>query len=193
MASEVQICNLALSQLGAYKIESLSESTEEARQCNLHYDNVRDSVLSAHAWDFATKQLTLALLTDTYEGYDYAYSYPNDCLVAREIYSDSDTKIKFEIIADSDLTSKVIITDEEDAVLIYTARVTDPNMYSPLFVNALSLALASTIVQPLKKDPALFNKLYNQYIATISSAKTMDAHEGYVEQPETCDFIDARS
>lgn len=130
MASEVSICNLALNHIGAYAIASLSDATKEARDCNTLYSYARDSVLRDHKWAFATKRLTLALLTDTYSGWDYAYQYPTDCLIAYEIYNeygdnsrqvyDSETdsyvssgKIEFEICAASSLTSKVILTNKK--------------------------------------------------------------------------------
>lgn len=191
---ETKICNLALARIGLYQISSMtSPSTEEERLCSLHYDTTRDAVLSEHAWDFAHKRRTLALLTDEYTGYEYAYSYPSDCLVAREIYTSGTTPIVFEVIAAEDLQSKVIVTDEEDAELIYTARITDTNLFTPVFITAFSLALASKLCQPLKGDRALYKEILTEYLQVLSVAKRIDATEGHVESSTKCDFIDVRA
>lgn len=196
MSSEVSICNIALSHVGSYPIQSLSESTKEARECKLHYYATRDAVLRAHNWGFAKKRLTLALLSDTYSGYDYAYSYPSDCLVVREIYDESGAftgtiydeetdeyvatgRVEYEISINSDLTQRVILTDKEDAELIYTARVTDPNLLDSLFQDALALRLAATLAQPLKQKPGLTKDLIAQYQQLIGVAKAADANEKY--------------
>jgi hypothetical protein len=41
MASVVEICNLALSQIGDVFIESLTETTKEAKRCAAVYDHDR--------------------------------------------------------------------------------------------------------------------------------------------------------
>jgi len=101
MTSLVEIYNRALGQVAARStVASVSEGTTEARNCNLYYPGVRDQVLRAANWDFATKTATLALLKaapGTPENTDipdtsiwtsaqpappwlYEYTYPSDCL-----------------------------------------------------------------------------------------------------------------
>ena len=57
MASEVDICNRALSKLGAARITSLTEDSVNARACNAMYESVRDAELRAHPWNFAMKRV----------------------------------------------------------------------------------------------------------------------------------------
>lgn len=57
--SDVAICNLALTQLGANTIASLAEGTETARKCNAIYTLIRDAALRAHPWNFAIKRVDL--------------------------------------------------------------------------------------------------------------------------------------
>lgn len=71
--TEVEICNLALSGLGANTITSLSaNASKEDRLCNRWYSVVRDEVLSLFQWNFATKTARL-IRTDLYDTTD-AYS-----------------------------------------------------------------------------------------------------------------------
>ena len=59
MASEVDICNLALSHLGdTATIASLDppEGSAQAEHCARFYPIARDSLLEMHAWGFATSR-----------------------------------------------------------------------------------------------------------------------------------------
>jgi hypothetical protein len=58
--TDVSIANMALSHVGQHnQIAALSDSTEAARQCNLHFEPVRDALLRSHPWNFAVKRVRL--------------------------------------------------------------------------------------------------------------------------------------
>lgn len=148
--SDVQICNMALSHVGARaKIESLGEKSEEAVQCSIWYEFSLKQALEAADWNFARKRLTLVLHSQAApEGqWSFRYVYPTDCVKAREIENplgpDADA-VPFEVETD-DNGAKSILTDLEDAKLIYTYMQNNENQYSPLFVELLSWILASKI------------------------------------------------
>lgn len=92
VSSDTLIANLALSAIGNRStIVSMSENSAEAQACSLHYTNVRDELLREAHWNFARKQLNLALLNDSTQNqpvpqpWVYEYAYPNDCLQIREL------------------------------------------------------------------------------------------------------------
>ena len=210
MASEVQICNLALSHLGAYSITSLTDSTrKESRECNILYDTARDSVLRDNVWSFATKRLALALLSDTYSGWTYAYQYPTDCLNIIRIHNDytpvsnlnycwnhseyrDPGKVEFEVASDSALSNKIILTNKSDAELIYTGRVTDANMFDAEFIDALSWRLASELALPLKGSLQLSQSLFQVYLMKSGQARAASVNEGYNLMENDNAFVDAR-
>ena len=81
MASKVDIANSALIKLGASRIASFSENTPEARLMTDRYDNIRDSLLRSHPWNFAVKRSSLTRITTVPEyGYAYKYLIPSDSL-----------------------------------------------------------------------------------------------------------------
>ena len=51
MASQVDICNGALNQLGASTIISLTEDSKNARILNQRYEKVRHRVFREHPWN----------------------------------------------------------------------------------------------------------------------------------------------
>src|SRR5258706_8457195 len=66
VSSDTVIANLALSAIGTRStIISMSENSAEAQTIALHYTNVRDELLRDAHWNFARKQVNLALLNDS--------------------------------------------------------------------------------------------------------------------------------
>jgi len=188
MASAIQICNLALSHIGAFRISSFEESTKASRQCLELYPIARDSVLEDHDWGFARKEQTLALSTDTYSGWSYAYAYPSDCLAPRLIYDDNGAltgtsydadldvykqvgKIEYEVRSNTTLDQVMLLTDKEDAILIYTAKVENPTMFSSSFVDAISWRLAADLAYPMNTDKKLSDQMNNKYLVSIGKSK----------------------
>lgn len=197
MANEVTICNLALAELGATLIESLSERQKSAQYCKLIYETARDAVLRDHDWSFARSRQQLALLSDQYPGFSFAYQYPTNCLKDRSIWNDTDLlteteKVPYEISSSKDNTHKVILTNHENAILIYTAKIKDPNVFDQSFIDALKYRLASDLAVPLKGDVGLKKSAFQMYQYYIGLAKANSANEGQREQDTQSSFTRAR-
>ena len=80
MASDVEICNIALSNIRAGSINSLDENSLQAQQCKLKYALLRDRMLTEVPWTFNRKIRALSVLTTEIFNWAYAYQYPTDCL-----------------------------------------------------------------------------------------------------------------
>jgi len=61
VGSPVGIANIALSKVGATRIVSFTENTENARLLNSIYGTIRDEVLRAHPWNFAVTRAVPSL------------------------------------------------------------------------------------------------------------------------------------
>lgn len=211
MASVVQICNIALSHIGSEPITALTEATKEARECNLHYVEIRDAVLEDHNWGFAKRRVVLAEIDEEFSGWSHAYAYPADCLCPREIYDGSATsavtnglynsdvenystpaKIRYEVAINSAKDARVILTDQEDAELIYTATIADPNLFTRLFRSALSYSLAARLAEPLHSDRDLGLRMEQKYLLELSKAKRSDGNADSTPPRDDGDFIRAR-
>lgn len=101
MTSEVDVCNMALDNIGArYSITSLTppQPPPNAVLVARHYQPKIDALLRAAHWNFARKQAPLTLLKaargtpENLSGttlrepptpWQYEYEYPSDCLLAR--------------------------------------------------------------------------------------------------------------
>ena len=79
MASEVDICNLALGHLGDNAtVASIDppEGSAQAEHCQRFYPIARDSLLELHNWNFATRRAQLAQVTCPWPEWQYAYAQP---------------------------------------------------------------------------------------------------------------------
>lgn len=136
------ICNLALSRIGARRIADFeSDATTEARSCRLHYALVRDGLLRRHQWDFATRTTPLSKLSDAPVGsFSEAWQMPADCV---RLISVSNAERKVSRFKRED---RRILTSGETAVFLeYVSNSIPITQWDSLFIEALSLALAARI------------------------------------------------
>ena len=177
MASVVDICNLALGNLGdAATVASIDppEGSAQAEHCARFYPMARDSLLELHSWGFATRRSQLALLGSGWPEWDYAYAQPAETInIIAVLPPDASDDYSIGLTAGGVPGSaggvyvpqpfsceldangaNVIMTDQVDAVLRYTARVSDPTKFSPLFTLCLSWHLASMLAGPILKGDA---------------------------------------
>ena len=151
MASEVDICNLALANIGAEaNVAAIDppDGTIEAYHCARFYPIARNAMLEAFPWSFATVRKALTENAETSEQWEYVYTLPNPCLRPLAVLwpdspDDSEPQpYTLETNTDGDL---LLLTNVEDAVLKYTTLVTDSSRFTPTFVVALSWLVAHFI------------------------------------------------
>lgn len=187
MSSEIDIVNLALSRLGdTATVSSIDppEGSAQAEHAAMFYPIARDSMLEMHDWKFATTRRLLAATTSETWEWGYAYATPSGMLKARAVLaetaaSDAETQ-EYDIQIDAD-DAQIILTDLEDAALLYTKRITDTTKFPPLFVDALSWLLASHLAGPLLKGDAgkaaaieclkMFSMIYSQAVNSDASQR----------------------
>lgn len=194
MASSIEIANLALSHIGAPAISSFDENTKEALTCKRFYDNARKAALRDHKWNFATKEVELALLIEEYLGFDYAYAYPIDCLLVHRIYNANSKykKLEYSVRLSNDNSNRVILTDQEDVNIIYTTDVENTNVFDSLFIDVFAWRLAVDLAQPISGDMKLQQLCSNSYLLLIAKAQAIDANENYEEPTNENVFVEAR-
>ena len=192
MASEVGICNAALQLIkNSKQITSLEQGTKEANACEIIYDEMRDACLEVHNWNFATKRVKLAQLTDTpaFE-WDYSYQLPSDFIRVVSVHNNSSgrDRIPYKI------ENGVINSDASDLYLRYVARVEDPNLMPATFRLALSKILASRLAVTLSGSASLSKEMYEQYTGEdLPTAKSADSIQDMADQLPESDWVNVRS
>lgn len=207
MASEVEICNVALGHLGdTATVASLDppEGSAQAEHCARFYPIARDTLLSLHRWGFATKRINLARLDLKPVGWTYAYSRPADALDIISVHAPGDVEVGsgplesmlHPFVCETGANgNQVLYCNVDDAAVRYIARVVDTVRFPPLFVTALSWHLASMLAGPILKGDAGMaeaKRCAQMSQAFLSQARQHDANQGHLQQQHRPDWIKAR-
>lgn len=154
MATEISLCNLALSYLGdTARVTAIQppDGSVQASLCATFYPLARDTLLAKYPWNFTKARAALVANTtaDSLDAWYYAYDLPTDCMtpVSVHIPGDAGDHKGQDFVTEGD----VLYTDIDEAVLRYTTRVTDVSKFPQLFDMALARLLASMLAGPLIK------------------------------------------
>ena len=218
MATKTEICNLALMQVGTtYLITDVeSEDTKEARTCRQFYDLARQAALSDVDWSFTRKTVALALLEgESDPQYKYVYKYPSDCLKVRGLiepylpywHGDScswqgerlaaqslpgELRALWQTGLDSENETRTIITDLEEAMIIYSADLDNEFVFTSQFVDVLVIRLAMYLAMPIANSPSIAQGLQRSYQLAVSTAAASNMNEAQEPQYPTPNTITSR-
>lgn len=170
MPSAVDLCNVALSHLGARaQVSSINppDGSVEAGYCARFYPIARREVIEVANFSFVKTRAVLAEVTNTSEVWQYAYAMPSDCIKALRVLNagsvaELDTLWPLDDVllgnsstergsSDFELEDGVLRTNEPDAVLLYKKDVTDTSKFTPLMSSAVGMVLAGYLCGPIIK------------------------------------------
>lgn len=109
----------------------------------------------------------------------YAYPLPADCLTVWRVglvvrNPASDEKTPWDVVADTDADGEpnglILLTDDDDAVISYGARVTNPAVFSASFASAAAWRLAEDLALGIRKDQALAVRMAQAFEAELGRA-----------------------
>lgn len=173
MASQVDICNRALTLLGANLITSMTQGIEEARRCNANYTTALEELLEEFNWPWATFPGTLSPLSSTPDfSWGYQYQLPTSPKFIRRIkvMDAGENDIDFEIQGD-----KLLCNEDEAVCLEYIGYVDNPLIMPPKVREALAYKIASILAYPLTKSRTLQADMVLLYRDALKAAKVKQA------------------
>lgn len=210
-----------------------SDGSTASDACSTLYSFVFEQLARVSKWGCLNKQATLTLIqaaqgtpenpTGTslplpQQEWLYAYLYPPDCLLMREIMPSISTsgnavnqtslnnsitswipgqiQIPYEIGYTTDSNNnplQVILTNQEYAVASYTVNQQDPSTWDSLFTSAFVASLAAYLVPALSLNPPLMQMQIGIADKIIKQAQAQDGNESPIFQDHTPDWIRARS
>jgi hypothetical protein len=165
---------VALGRIGSAAITTLLGTDTTSKACKLFYEPTRDEVLRSHRWNFAEIRAVLSELAEEPAfGWDHAFQLPSDCLRVCEV-NDSE-------IGEGEawkVEGQTILSDEGTMNIVYIRRVTDAEIFDPLFCEALGLKLATKLVAKLRGNTAQVSALGEEYLRiTAPLARRIDSNE----------------
>lgn len=193
---DVTVCNMALSHIGKDSIQLLTEASVQAEACNTFYENSRDAALEAVDWNFARHRQSLALLVETPpDDWTFVYSYPSNCvriLRLAHVMRNPRRPYPFEVALNAAGDAKVVLSDVQDARAVYTRRITNENLFPPLFVEMFAYKLAAAIAIPLTRSPEIAESMEKMFNLKKSIAAAQTMNEGDDDDTVESEFVAAR-
>lgn len=189
MATEVEICNLALSRLGdRATLSSIDppEGSAQADHCAQWWPIARDVALESHDWNFTIVRAAPPALEISVDGWLYSYPKPNDALKVIKVILPEQVDwrlaepLEFGIEAEELTAMEIIVTNYPDIVLVYQQRVRDAQRYPPTFASALAWLVASYLAGSIIKGDAGRKASQNAYAAwqlEMARAAKLDANQ----------------
>ena len=191
MASDIDICNLALVKLGAQPIPSLTSNDPKAAVLNRVYPMLRDKLQRVYYWSFNLTYAELPVLTAAppFE-YSYAYSLPSDFLRLRlaDVSNGSSQFVgmpgvnigdwNFNRNQDYRIVSGQIWTNVPAPLRIqYSRRVTDPTQFDTAFNESFACYIAYQLCEQLTGSTQKKAALEREYMMSMRDARMTNAVE----------------
>lgn len=191
--SDIALCGAALIRLGAEPITAFEEGTAEADIAGALYPVVRDGLLSAYPWSFATAQRSLAQLSGVpVADFAFAYQLPADFLRALSLgQAGRGQTVPAGRGAEYRIHERRIHTNVEMPVLTYVFRPSESG-FPPYFDKALTDKLSAEFCLPITENTARADLLHKLAGQSFQQAKTADAQGQSPGRIEDFALIDAR-
>lgn len=220
----VAVANEALSMIGdATDVTSLQppNASTQARLCAQMFGEAIDAVLQSHAWTFATRRVQPPLLAETVSTWAYGYGLPADVLHPTTVLAadaTDDLQLRTTTLAVDPTTGypnglgtpatqpftievepdglRVLRTDQESPVLVYTARNIDVRLWDPAARQALVHYLAHKLAGATLKGRTgtqVSQAMLQAAMALIREAAALNAqYQRDVRVTPTCPWLPQR-
>jgi hypothetical protein len=185
LASEVNVANLALTDLGADRIIALTEDSENARKVNAVFALLRDAELRSHPWNFATQRRNFNQTTNTPAfGFDNEFQIPSD--VIRILTSEN--RNYDDWVREGD---KILINDTSFKARCII-RITDPVIWDEAFVAMFAARLTAELAYSITDSRTIAADKWSIYREKKRLTSGIDAQEGTPMEMLADEWLDSR-
>lgn len=184
--TSIALCSRALLKTGCRSITSFDDGTAEAEVAGNLYESIRDALLSAYPWSFATAQATLPRLeAEPVADYAYAYQLPADFLRALSAGAGRGRGLDYRI------HERRLHTNATEVVLTYIFRPLESE-FPPFFDQVLIARLAAEFCIPLTDSTTRSDALLKVAKSEFAQARTIDAQQDTILVIDDYPLIGAR-
>lgn len=200
MNSEISICNKALGWLGQDQITSFEDPGKPAELCKLNYPTLRDAVLEARTWRFATERITSKTTLKPGDqsnpgfpqwGDGWVHPVPPSLLAVYRCYSDVSGIEPVDAIWQRE--NDYLIAECSTLYIWGVGREQSPTNFSQLFVEALATRIAADLAIPLTENRSLQADLWSLYNDKIDEGAARDGQQGRAENTKANRLRGARA
>lgn len=185
--SDVGLCSRALVRIGGAPLITLTEGSAESEIAQMLYGSVRDALLSAYAWSFASTQVSLTRLSEVpLADYSYAYALPNDFLRALSVGSGARGRGQ-----NYRIQGGVLHCNAPAVILSYVFRP-EEEAFPPYFDQALIARLSAEFCIPITENTSRAENLYSMAEREFQRARQIDAQQDTPGRIENFTLVDVR-
>ena len=185
LASEVSVANLALTDLGADRIISLTEDSENARKVNAVFELLRDSELRSHPWNFAISRINFNQTTNTPEfEFDNEFQIPGNVL--RILSAEGRATVDWVREADK------VLENDTSFKARCIVRITDTTKWDEAFVVCFSARLSAELAYSITDSRLVQTDRWTVYREKKRKATGVDAQEGTPLELLADEWLDSR-
>jgi hypothetical protein len=165
---------------------------EEAISCVRYFAGVRDELLSLYPWVFARKSAAPAQLgVNPLPGWEYAFSLPADCLKVLAVTWNG----RRSLFRYYEIVGRTMGANVSPLHIMYTARITDTNLWDGAFSDAFCALLAGEMGASVMGEPQLIGMMEQRAALHIANARAAgliaEAAQLPFELPEYLDYSGA--
>ena len=193
MTSQTDLANIALGMIGGTRITQFTDGSNNANEVQNIYDELRDDLTRKHSWNFATKRLKLAQLTEEPAfGFDHAYPLPSDWIKTMSVHDNDDGAGTIVYKTEQVASQICIATDADEVFLRYVSRQIDVNLMPLDFRRALITALARDLAIPVANSNTLRREMADEARQAVAGARSRDGTEGTPERRPRGSWVASR-
>ncbi|WP_435640119.1 hypothetical protein [Micavibrio aeruginosavorus] len=186
--SDIALCSRALIRLGAAPITSFLDGTAESDIAGALFGPVRDALLSAYGWSFATGQVVLNPdVTAPVADYAHAFHLPSDYLRALSAGTAGRGRGLNYRIARGRLQAN------SDSVLLTYIFRPEEEEFPPYFDAALIARLSAEFCIPVTENTSRAEAMFRLADGEFQRARQIDAQQDSPNRIEDFSLIDVRN
>ncbi len=174
--SETDVINAALRLVAAQRITGRAQGNKNSNVADDLYPIVRDTLLRAHSWNFATLRAKLAQdgAAPAFE-FDHAYAVPSDWIRTISVHDNDAGTGTVRYKEENQGGKRYLLASVEDLYLRYVSKVTDVNLFAADFVAALVTALARDLSLPIANSNTMHARFEQRARRDLTRAKSSDS------------------
>jgi hypothetical protein len=185
--NDIALASRALIRIGAAPITSFDDGTAESEIAGALFAPVRDALLSAYGWSFATGQVELSrLATDPVADYQYAYQLPMDFLRALSAGTSARGRgIRYRIARGA------LHTNCASVILTYIFRPEEEE-FPPYFDAALIARMSAELTIPVTESTSRAETAFKLAEMEYERARQIDAQQDSPNRLESFPLVEVR-
>jgi len=191
--TDIDICNQALGWLGAKRITSFNDGTNESQLCSDNYEPLRDACLEERAWTFADTSIILDNATPGgWDNGEYLYALPSNILRVYRVYRRVDTRNPVQLEGWHREGDSVSARYSAPIYVRATIQVIDPDDWTAAFVQVVAARLAADLAMPITRSRKMQEDMWSLFQTKLDSAAATDAGQARSERTDSTELVRAR-